>query len=345
MRQCPPDTRGCDHGTQKAVHVRHIARSLPPRRRVLVAACAVLGLTLAACGGDDGNKLSSGSSTSPSAGGKGSVVVVSAGFTEIQLLSEMYSALLKKAGYSPSIKVVQNREVYEPALEKGQADVVPDYAATMTEFLNHKVNGPNAATVATNDAQATVAALNDIAKPRGLFALEPSMALDSNAFAVTKDFAAKHNLKTLSDLGASGMSVRLAATPECPQRPFCQIGLEKTYGIKISRLDPLGFDTIQVKQAVKSGKDDLGLVATTDATLGDFNLVVLEDDKRLQLADNLVPVVGKKFAADQTFADALNQLSAVLTTDDLAELNKQVDQERQKASDVAQKFLQSKGLA
>ena len=81
----------------------------------------------------------------------------------------------------------------------------------------------------------------------------PSKAVDQNAFAVTKTFATSHNLTTLSDLGSSGVSVKLGAPAECSTRPFCQPGLKHTYGIKISGLVPLDFDSLPLKQAVKTG--------------------------------------------------------------------------------------------
>jgi osmoprotectant transport system substrate-binding protein len=315
-------------------------------RRLLVALGAVLTMTmsLAACGGDSNDSSSAGSTSSSSPSAKGKVVIGSAGFTEINVMAEMYAALLKNAGYTTEIKVVQNREIYEPALEKGEIDVVPDYAATMTEFLNTKKNGPNATPVATSDKDTTVAALRQLAEPLGLTVLDAADAVDSNAFAVTKDFADKNGLKTLSDLAAKGIAVNLAATEECPTRPFCGGALKDVYKITIKKTDPLGFSSTQTKQAVKTGKDDLGLVGTTDGTLEDFGLVILTDDKKVQLADNLVPVVGKKYASDQTLADTLNKLATVLSTDDLAQLNKKVDQERQKASDVAEQYLTDKGL-
>lgn len=66
---------------------------------------------------------------------------------------------------------MKNRELYEPSLEKGEIDVVPEYAATIAEFLNAKVNGAKAAEakpVASGDTAATVAALEKLATPRGL---------------------------------------------------------------------------------------------------------------------------------------------------------------------------------
>ncbi|MGO4422139.1 ABC transporter substrate-binding protein, partial [Streptomyces sp. MCAF7] len=236
------------------------------------------------------------------------------------------------------------RELYEPSLEKGEIDVVPEYAATMAEYLNLKKNGPKAKPVASSDVDATVKVLRELAEPRGLKALEPGEAVDQNAFAVRKDFASEHSLKTLSDLGKSKQKIKLAAGDECPKRPFCQPGLEKTYGIDITGIDPLDIGSVQAKQAVKDGKDEMLLTTSTDATLDQFGLVLLADDKKLQNADNVLPVVNAKSAGSEKIAKALNKLNKVLTTADLTELNKKVDSERLKASDVAKDYLKEKGL-
>lgn len=245
------------------------SRRSPRRALAGVLALTALALPLTACGGD---KLGGGSgSTSPSAsaggGAKGTLVIGSAGFTEIQLMAEMYKQLLDKAGFSTSIKVVQNRELYEPALEKGDIAVVPDYAATMTEFLNHKVNGPNAAPVASSDISKTMAALNKLAGPLGITPLQPAKATDQNAFAVTKDYATKNNLTTLSDLGKAGKPVVLAATQECPQRPFCQPGLEKTYGLKFKSFSQLDAGGPLTKAGIQQGKVSMGLIFSSDGSL------------------------------------------------------------------------------
>ena len=318
------------------------------RRRSLGGLAAALGLSLvlAACGGDD-NALDEGTgsgSGSDTGAAKGALVVGSAGFSESQIMAEMYALLLEKAGYDTQIKTVANRELYEPALEKGEIDVVPEYAATVAEFLNRKKNGPDAPLVASADPAATVEALSTLAEGYGLAVLEPSEANSSNAYAVTKEYAEANGLKTLSDLGAKGQPVVLAATEECPDRPFCAQGLEKTYGIKISKILPLGFGSPQTKDAVKKGDAQLGLVGTTDATLESFGLVALEDDKKLQLADNVVPMVNKSEAGSPEVAEALNALASELTTEDLATLNAKVDQERQKPADVAREYLESRGL-
>ncbi|MEU3607941.1 ABC transporter substrate-binding protein [Streptomyces sp. NPDC035033] len=320
-------------------------------KRISRAAGALLGsaalaVSLAACGGDSleqGKEEASGGS----GGGKGSLVVGAAAFTESKVLAELYALLLRDAGYSVSVTTVKNRELYEPALEKGEIDVVPEYAATLAEFLNAKTNGPKAPEekpVASGDAKATVAALRKLAEPRGLKVLEAGGAVDQNAFAVSKEFAEKNGLKTLSDLGAAKLKVKIAAGDECAVRPFCAPGLKKTYGIDVIGVDPKGVGTPQAKQAVKDGVDQLVLTTTTDATVDGFGLVFLEDDKHLQNADNVLPVVNAKEAGAPEVAAALDKITKVLTTADLAELNREVDAERAKPEDVAAAYLKEKGL-
>ena len=86
------------------------------------------------------------------------------------------------------------------------------------------------------------------------------------------------------------------------------------------------------------------LTTTTDATLDQFGLVLLEDDKRLQNADNVLPVVNAKDAGGQDVGDALAKLTAVLTTEDLTELNRKADAERLKPAAVAAEYLKSRKL-
>ncbi|MFF8913131.1 ABC transporter substrate-binding protein [Streptomyces sp. NPDC015032] len=272
------------------------------------------------------------------------LTIGSAGFTESDLLAQMYAALLGRAGYSTEIISVGNREIYEPALESGQIDVVPEYAATFADWLNAKRNGADAAPVGSPDLAATMKALRSLVAPRGLTVLDPGRAIDQNAFAVAAPYAAKHHLRTLGDLGRSKLPVRLAAGDECVQRPYCAPGLKKTYGIRITAVDPKGVGTTQAKQAVQNGQDQMVLTTTTDATLDNFGLVLLADDKHLQNADYLVPVVNRSRAGGEGVRRALDRLNTVLTTADLARLDEQVDSWRRLPEDVARAYLESKGL-
>ena len=308
-------------------------------RRLMIGVAALpLVLGAAACGSDDG-KDSNGSAS----GGK--VVIVGQKFTEADIMAELYKGLLDDAGFNASIKALGGRDLYLDPLSKGTVQVSTDYLSSMTEALNRKANGDSAPKVASPDAAATLVELNKLTAKYGMTALTPAQAQDANAFAVTKKFATDNSLTSLSDLGALGKGVKLGAAEDCPQRPDCQKGLEDTYGIKITGFEPTGFGTAETKDDLVKGNTQLGLVGTTDATLEKLGLVILTDDKHLQNAENLVPIVNTawldKHAAAKT---ALDKLAAVLTTDDLTSLIGKVDNDREKAADVAKQYLKDKGL-
>ncbi|WP_326702090.1 ABC transporter substrate-binding protein [Streptomyces cyaneofuscatus] len=310
---------------------------IPARARRVLAGLLLLAATACTTGPSLENQ---GEVTAPPGDSK-ELTIGSAGFTESDLLAQMYALLLERAGYAADIISVTNREIYEPALESGQIDVVPEYAATFADWLNAKANG---APVGSPDLAATMKALRALAAPRGLTVLDPGRAVDQNAFAVAASYAKEHDLKTLSDVGRAKLPVRLAAGDECVQRPYCAPGLKKTYGIDIVAVDPKGVGTTQAKQAVQNGQDQMVLTTTTDATLDQFGLVLLADDKKLQNADYVVPVVNRARAGSAGVRDALGRLNTVLTTADLASMNEQVDSWRRLPEDVARTYLEAKKL-
>jgi osmoprotectant transport system substrate-binding protein len=297
-------------------------------RRALLALVAIPLLFSTACGG-----------------GGGKVVIVGQKFTEADVMTQLYKGILDDAGYDTSVKTLGARDIYLEPLMKGDVTISADYLSSMTEALNRKANGDSAPKVASPDEQATLAELNKLAKKDGLTALQPAKAQDANAFAVTKEFADTNHITTLSDLGASGLSVKLGGNSDCPQRADCQKGLEDTYGIKVSGFEPTGFGSQATKDDLVKGVTQIASVGTTDATLDKLGLVILTDDKHLQNAENLVPIVNSTWLKDNDKArKALDKLSAVLTTEDLTTLIGKVDLDREKASDVAQAYLKDKGL-
>src|SRR6476659_9832120 len=245
--RCPSDTRGSSRGTQKVVAPMRIGRILGP-----VVAAAVL-LATAGCGGSD-NSLESQAAPSGSGGDKGSVVVGGQDFTESQVMAAIYQKLLENAGFTVQTKLVTTRDVYLPELSKGSVDIVPDYLAGITDYLNAEKNGADAPLVSRHDPSKKHAELEPLAKAKGISILPPSNATDQNAFFVTKDFAQQNNLQTLSDLAAMNKPIKLGAPPDCEGRADCEGGLTKVYGIDVTEVVPLDFASAQVKDAVKNGE-------------------------------------------------------------------------------------------
>jgi osmoprotectant transport system substrate-binding protein len=205
--------------------------------------------------------------------GSGTVVVGGANFTESTVLANIYADVLKSAGFDASVQAVGNRDLYLKALEAGQIQAFPEYLATVTEALNKQVNGPSAAQVASGDVDKTLAAAQPLAAQKSLTFGTPSQAADENAYAVTTKFADKLGVKTLSDLASKcgDGSLVLGGPPECPTRPFCQPGLEKTYGLKFASFKQLDAGGPQTKSGIQKGLVSLGLVFSSDGSLAQKN--------------------------------------------------------------------------
>jgi osmoprotectant transport system substrate-binding protein len=309
--------------------------------RILTGGTAlVLASTLALAGcGDDGDD-------NAAAEAKGQATVATAGFTEIDLMAEMYELVLENEGWDIETKQAGQRELYAPLLLDGSVDVVPDYLGAITNYLHSlEVDDPNA-TIATGDVDATVTELRRLAEAQGLTALDPAEASNQDAFAVTRDYAEENDLTSLSDLGESGLSVVAAATEECPTRTVCGVLLTEDYGIDVTKWVPFPFDSTTSKKQVQDGKAQLTVVGTTTADLDDFGLILLEEDKGLVPAQNLIPILGKDspLATDDDALDALGALNAALTTEDLKALIRRVDTDREELDAVAADYLQSKDL-
>ncbi len=141
-------------------------------------------------------------------------------------------------------------------------------------------------------------------------------------------------------------SLVLGGAPTCPTRPFCQIGLEKTYGLKFKSFKPLDTGGPLTVAALQDGSIDVGLLFTTNGVIVSKGWVLLEDDKHLQPADNVTPVLTTKIASayGASFADLVNKVCAKLTTAVLTDLNKQTDIDQKDPDDVAMAWLESNNL-
>jgi osmoprotectant transport system substrate-binding protein len=302
------------------------------RRRYAVVA-VILGLALVAggCGDDDEESTTGGAQAE-------TVTIGGFNFSESTILASIYEGALRSEGIRVSVRPnLGSREIVAPALERGEIDLYPGYAATDLEFYNQ------GAGEATPDAQATVDKLRLRLTAKNITALEPSPAVNANAFAVTKATADKYSLKKLSDLAPVAGELRLGGPPECPTRPFCAAGLEKTYGIVFKEFKALDTGGPLSKTALEKGDVDVALIFSSDGAIPDKGFVVLEDDRNLQNADNVVPIIRTGALTDQA-RQVLNRVSAALTTDDLVQLNKRADVDKEDPEVLAKDWLKEHGF-
>ena len=277
-----------------------------------------------------------------SSGPKPIVKVGSANFYEQGILAEAYAQILEANGYTVERKFnLGNRAIVLPALESGQIDLDAEYLATLLSFVDKTAK-------ASTDPKETARLLQIALGPKKLTALDYAAATDQNGWAVTKETAAKFNLKKVSDLAPVSSQLVLGGPPECtsPERLFCIIGLKNTYGITFKEFKPLDAGGPLTVAALEGKQIDVGLLFTSDPGIVAKGFVLLDDDKHLQLSDNIVPVVRDDLLAkdDGTIKKLLNSISAKLSQDELNGMNKLVSVDKKDPKDVARDWLKKQGL-
>lgn len=291
----------------------------------------------AACSGEG-----AGGGDEPAAGPHGdAVVVASFNFPESVLVAEIYAGALEAAGVPVRREPgLGPRELVQPALRQGLVDVVPEYLGTALASL---AGDPG---VDPTDPAAVRRRLSEVAAAEGLRLLEPAPAQNQNGLVVTRATASRLGLRAVSDLAAAAGDLALTGPTECPERPYCLVGLERVYGLRFGRF--VAFDREgQQATALREGVADVAVMFTTDGDLAVGDLVLLADDRRLQPVENITPLVSAR-AADrhgERLTGTLAAVSARLTSENLTFLNWRVAVGGKSPEAEARGWLERHGLA
>jgi osmoprotectant transport system substrate-binding protein len=299
------------------------------RIRAVGAALLALALVVSACGDDESGDVPGDGPT---------ITVGSTNFGEQIILGEIYAQTLEKAGYPVERSFnLGSREVVNPALKSGEIDLLVEYTGTLLTFEGG---------TSTTDSQETYDALLAALEGSGLTAGAYAPAQDKNGFVVTSDFAAANNVAAVSDLAALNGTLVLGASPECPDREFCLIGLQEVYGLDFAEFKPLDVGGPLTVAALEGGEIDVALLFTSDGVIAAKGFVLLEDDMNLQPAENLVPVIRQEIvdAYGQEILDLLDEVSAAVTTAELSELNKRYGIDAEDADALAAEWLEANGF-
>ena len=268
------------------------------------------------------------------------IVIGAFNFSESALLAQLYGQALTARGFEVRIlDAGAPREVLEPALEQGVVDLVVEYQGTIARWL-----GFDAAT-ASASPRATHRRLRGLLAERGLRALDFAAAENKNEVVVTEETATEYDLRTVSDLAPVARDLVFAGPPECPVRPLCLKGLESVYGLRFESFQPLDAGGPLTVSALRGGEVDVALMFTTDPAISANGLAVLEDDRRLQPAENIVPVVSNAtiLRHGPALGEALNGVSERLSPQALKGLNRQIAAGTS-PQDAAHAWLNSQGL-
>jgi osmoprotectant transport system substrate-binding protein len=316
------------------------------KRRVRLAFAIMAGLAIVAAGCGD----SSSSSTTTTAGGtattaggdKPAIVIGAQDFGESAILAEIYKQALVNAGIDASVKSLGAnafRDVELEAFSQGTINFAPEYAASMLEFLNDKKGE------ATSDATETVSKLQPYLDAKGLVALEPTEAVDTNAFVMTKEESDADGITSLSDLAAKGTSLKIGAPADCLTNPFCVPGIKTVYGADLSN-NVTQLEPGAIADALEAGSIDVALLFSTSGIIADKGWVLLADDKHMLAADNVVPVLTTDVsdAYGDTLTAVTDAIKAKLTTAGLTGLDKRYDIDKEDADAIATAWLTENGL-
>ena len=146
--------------------------------------------------------------------------------------------------------------------------------------------------------------------------------------------------------GTIASQLTLAGPPECPDRPFCLKGLTDKYGLTFKEFKPTDTGGPITISALEKGDAQVGLLFTSDPVIAVKGFILLQDDKQLQLADNLVPVVRQAaLDANPVIGDALNAVMGKMSQATLTDLNKQVTVDGKAAAEVAKAWVDAQGFA
>lgn len=282
--------------------------------------------TLAACSSPD---ALSGEDSAPDS--SETLTIGSANFSENVILAHVYAAALNDAGIDTTVKPnIGSREVFVPALEDGSIDLIPEYSGALMAFLD-----PSIDEVFASDE--VYAALGEVL-PDGLTMLEMSPAEDKDTLVVTAETAKKYNLKSIADLQPVAGELVLGGPPETKDRRAGIPGLKSLYDVVFKEFKSVDLGGPLTVGGLKNGDLDVGLMFTTQPAIAENSFVSLEDPNNMSLAENIVPIIRDDKASDAV-SDALNSISAELTTEDLVQMNREVEIDKKDPEKVARAFV------
>jgi osmoprotectant transport system substrate-binding protein len=276
------------------------------------------------------------------AGQQASVITVgSFDFPESMVLADIYGDALKAKGFP--VRILSNlgsRELVDPALMSGLIQVLPEYAGSALQFISL------GRLSATSDVMATSKALTELTAGQGLVAGLPAAAQNTNAIVVRPATASRYHLRSVADLAGVAPRLVFGGPPECPGRAYCLPGLRQRYGLHFKSFIPLDAGGPLTLQALEAGDIDVALLFSTDPGISARHLVALADDRRLQPAENITPLVSRDVVAryGAGLMAVLNTVSARLDSASLRALNAQVENTSRTPRQAAGRWLHAQGL-
>ena len=270
--------------------------------------------------------------------GKAPVTIGDESTPEQFLLGQLYYQALKAQGFSVSLnESIGPTEVIQQALANGQLAMYPEYLDTW----DANVAGIQRTFRSRDDAYL---AGQHYALQHGLALLNLTPFSDTNAIAVTFDYAVENQVQSIPDLIKVSPALTLGGPPQFQQSATGLPALQSTYGVVPSAFKPLELGSQY--QALDQGTVQAAVVQTTDPQLLSGSYPLLHDPENMFGWGNVVPVASVRAldAEGPAFEATINRVSALLTLPAMRELNAAVELDGQDPAAVATGFLQAQGI-
>lgn len=283
--------------------------------------------------------LIAGISCSKQGESQGTIKIATKPMTEQFILSEMIGLLIEE---NTDLKVEITKGIgggtsnIQPAMEKGDFDLYPEYTGTGWSFVLKETEIPDDEAL-FKELQKKYGEKYNF-KWVGLYGFNNTYGL-----VIRKDLAEKYNIKTYSDLAKYAPELTLGAEYDFYERDDGYNALCKTYGLKFK--DSKDIDIGLKYDAINSKEIDVMNIFTTDGQLSVSDVTILEDDKHFYNTYYCSTVVREEVLEKYPeLEDVLMKMDNIIDESEMAKLNYEVEGKNKDEKEVAKAFLQEKGF-
>ncbi|MEW9031347.1 MAG: glycine betaine ABC transporter substrate-binding protein [Planifilum fimeticola] len=270
----------------------------------------------------------------------GNVIVSGKDWTEQWILTHLLAETIK-AHTDLEVEVKEglgSETVLTEALKKGDIDLYVEYTGTGYMAILHEEF--RSGMTPDDIYEATKKGYEE---ELDVTWLKPLGFANNHVMTMRKDKADSLGASKLGDLKGKAGSLAFGAPGTFYERADGYEGLTKAYGFQFGKKVSLDEDLMY--QAVQKGEVDIITGFSTDPRIRQFDLAVLEDDKQYFPPYDAAPVVRREtLEAHPELKEALEKLAGQISTEEMSEMNAEVNLENKEPRDVAIRFLKKKGL-
>jgi osmoprotectant transport system substrate-binding protein len=270
----------------------------------------------------------------------GKVVVSGKDWTEQWILTHLVAEMIE-ANTDLDVEVkpgLGSETVLTEALKKGDIDLYVEYTGTGYMAILHKEYRPG-----MTPEEIYEAAKKGYEEEMNLTWMKPLGFANNHVLALKKEKATSLGASKVSDLKGEAASLTFGAPGTFYERADGYEGLTQAYGVQF--LKKVSLDEDLMYQAAQKEEVDIITGFSTDPRIPQFDLAVLEDDEKYFPPYDAAPVVRRDtLEAHPELKGVLDKLAGQISTEEMSEMNAEVNLENKEPRDVAIQFLKKKGL-